>query len=334
MERGKLGKKMEYRRLGRTGLNVSVISLGSGGENRLGQSRHTSPRSIHQLVRHALELGINFFDTASTYEHSESLLGAALRGVPRENYYLATKVPPVSAHRLMSAAEARRLVERSLQSLGVEELDILQLHRVTAETYAETRDRLMPELQKLRAEGKVRYLGITESSRRDEQHRMLERALRDDLFDTVMVAYHLANTTAEDKIFPLAQAHDAGVIGMAAARHQVFRSAVTRLRLFSRTMTSLVMSPPSWERLKIRLQEGRSLLLRPGPKWTPPVSRAGGGSPLVLPAAAYTFAVSQPAIATVLTGTTEVAHLEQNVAAALAPAMTLQEIKQLRALLY
>jgi hypothetical protein len=113
----------------------------------------------------------------------------------------------------------------------------------------------------------------------------------------------------------------------------VFRSAATRLKLFSRTMTSLVLSPPPMDRLKVRLLEGPAVLFRRGPKQAPPVLRAGGGSPLVLPAAAYTFALSQPAIATVLTGTTDVAHLEQNVAAALAPAMTLNEIRQLRALL-
>ena len=77
-------KRMEYRRLGRTGLNVSTLSLGSGGPNRFGQSLYAPAKNIIRLVRYALELGINFFDTASTYGQSESLLGEALQGVPRD----------------------------------------------------------------------------------------------------------------------------------------------------------------------------------------------------------------------------------------------------------
>ena len=324
---------MQFRRLGRTGLNVSVLSLGSGGENRFGQSRYVSSQTIHRLVRYALELGVNFFDTASDYEQSEALLGKALRGVPRNDYFLATKVLPLDKNRLISATEARRVVERSLHRLGVDELDIIQLHRVTPEFYEETREHLLPELEKLRTEGKVRYIGITESTRHDSQHQMLARALQDDLFDTVMVAYHLANSSAANEVFPLAQANDVGVISMAAARHQVFRSGAARLKLFSRIVASLVASPPDRVRLKGRILEGITSLSKSTPRQEIPVSRKCGGKPLLLPAAAYTFAASQPAISTVLTGTTDRAHLEQNIEAALAPAVTLDEVEQLLALL-
>lgn len=96
---------MEYRRLGRTGLNVSILSLGSGGPNRFGQSLYGSGKNIIRLVRQALELGINFFDTASTYGQSESLLGEALQGVPRDRYFVCTKVLPVNRGALISTAE-------------------------------------------------------------------------------------------------------------------------------------------------------------------------------------------------------------------------------------
>ena len=85
---------VEYRQLGRTNLSVSLLGIGSGGANRLGQ-RHGSDRTdSHRLVRHALDLGINFFDTAPTYGDSESLLGEALAGVPRQSYVLGTKFAP------------------------------------------------------------------------------------------------------------------------------------------------------------------------------------------------------------------------------------------------
>ena len=308
-----------------------MLALGSGGENRFGQLRHVSRKRIHRLVRRALDLGINFFDTAGAYGQSESMLGEALKGVPRDSWYVATKLLPRGTSGVIGAAAARSLVERSLRRLGVEALDIIQLHRVSADAYAETRDRLVPELQKLRAEGKVRYIGITESSRFDADHRMLTLALQDDLFDSVMVAYHLANRSAENVVFPLAREKDVGVIAMTVARHQVYRNTGERLKLCCRVAASLVTSPPGPDRLMERLSAGASALFRPGPRQALPVARAGGGKPLQLPAAAYTFAASQPAIATVLTGTTNLGHLEQNLEAVLAPALTEEEIEKLRA---
>jgi aryl-alcohol dehydrogenase-like predicted oxidoreductase len=324
---------MQYRRLGRTGLNVSMLSLGSGGPNRFGQSRYTPRNSILRLVRHALELGINFFDSASSYGQSETLLGKALQGVPRDGYYLSTKVLPVNRHTIISAAEARRLVKQSLHRLGLEELDILHLHRVTPQFYEKVRDRLMPELERLRAEGKIRYIGITESSHLDPQHRMMKHALQDDCFDTVMVAYNLANLSAEEELFPLAMTKDVGVIGMVAARHLVSRSAGERLKLLSRALVSLAASPPGRDKLKIRLQGVLSTLKPTTAGQIIPVPRDSGGEPLLLPRAGYTFAVSHPAIATVLTGTNDLSHLEQNLEATLAPALTSEEVRLLRVML-
>ena len=109
------GERMQYRKLGRTGLMVSLLSLGSGGPNRFGQSRHIPRENILRLVRHALDLGINFFDTASGYGRSESLLGEALRGVPRDRFYLATKLSPVNRNAVIDVTEAVWRVEQSLQ---------------------------------------------------------------------------------------------------------------------------------------------------------------------------------------------------------------------------
>ena len=82
---------MEYRPLGRTNLLVSVLGLGTGGANRLGQARQADPAEMHRFVRHALDLGINVIDTAPMYDDSESVLGDALVGVKRDSYILATK---------------------------------------------------------------------------------------------------------------------------------------------------------------------------------------------------------------------------------------------------
>ena len=324
---------MQYRRLGRTGLQVSILSLGSGGPNQFGQMRHVARRDILGLVRRALDLGINYFDTASGYGESEALLGEALQGVPRDSYRVASKFFPRRGSTFLDVSEARRLVERSLRRLRVDALDIAYFHRVRPQHYTQTMERLMPLLQDLRAAGKIRHIGISESSKRDPQHRMLEHALRDDLFDAVMVAYALADSRAEQVILPRAQAQDVGVVGMVAARNLVGRTAGERIALFLAALRSLVASPTSPGTLPIRLVDALGTL-RPGRlRGKPMIARKGGKGELQLPSAGYTFALSHPAVATVLTGTNNPAHLLQNVAAALAPALTPEEILELRELL-
>ena len=324
---------MQYRRLGRTGLNLSVLSLGSGGPNQFGQMRYVPKKDICALVRRALDFGINYFDTANAYTNSEILLGEALRGIPRDRFYLSSKVFPLHENAFINAADVRRRVEQSLRKLGVDTLDIFCFHKVRPELYDETTERLMPALQDLRAEGKIRHIGITESSNHDPQHRMLKRALQDNLFDTIMVSYHMVNRSAELEIFPLAQAKDVGVIGMLPARHLVSRNLRERSMVFSRALRACLASKPTPNDLIIRLRVALSALLQAGSNRQPSVIRESGEDSLVLPAAAYTFAISQPAITTVLTGTTNSVHLEQNVRAALARALTPKEIDQLQILL-
>ena len=88
---------MHYRTLGRTGIEVSLLSLGSGGAKMLGQADGLTQREQTALVRRALDLGVNLFDTSQGYGDSEAILGRALEGVPRDSYFLATKWPPVTA---------------------------------------------------------------------------------------------------------------------------------------------------------------------------------------------------------------------------------------------
>ena len=106
---------------------------------------------------------------------------------------------------------------------------------------------------------------------------MLKCALQDDLFDTIMVAYHLANIAAEAEVFPLARAQDVGVIAMTAARHFVPRSLLERLKLLSGFLAGLVMSPPAPGQLKVRLLKTLPALAHPGPKPGPPITRTGEG---------------------------------------------------------
>ena len=85
---------MEYRRLGRTNIDVSFVSLGTGGPSRLGQRTHGDEQRSKSLVAAALDEGVNLIDTAANYSDSEAILGRALRDVSRDRYYIATKFNP------------------------------------------------------------------------------------------------------------------------------------------------------------------------------------------------------------------------------------------------
>lgn len=147
---------MEYRRLGETELDVSVMGLGTGGPSMFGQKTGADQRRRDRLVRRALELGINFFDSSPAYGDSEEMLGHALNGVPRDQYVLATKLVPVPppSDQVLSPQEAIASVEASLTRLRVDSVDILQLHGVAPEHYRWVVDTLLPCVQRLREQGK------------------------------------------------------------------------------------------------------------------------------------------------------------------------------------
>ena len=152
---------MEYRTLGRTGLSVSLVSLGSGGPSQLGQNTSVPESEVHTLLHTALDMGINLIDTAAGYGKSEEILGRALKTVDRNRYYIATKTRPVRENRILSASELAHQVETSLKRLQLETIDIFQFHGVQRNEYDGVRDSLVSTAQKLKSQGKIRFIGIT-----------------------------------------------------------------------------------------------------------------------------------------------------------------------------
>ena len=181
---------MEYRKLGRTGLDVSLVSLGTGGPSGFGQSRGAAFEEQYALVHGALDMGINFFDTAAGYRESEELLGRTLKDVPRDRYIIATKcslTPTFQSTELLPADNVIEQCDRSLTRLGIDAIDVYQLHGVRPEAYEVTVERFYPVLQKLQEQGKIRFIGITETFQTDPAHKMLEHAVPTGLWDTIMV---------------------------------------------------------------------------------------------------------------------------------------------------
>jgi len=288
---------MQYRNLGQTGLRVSLLSLGSGGPSQFGQKKYIPKPHIIDLVSFALEMGINFFDTASVYGESEAILGEALKKVPRDRFIIATKFSPISEGRISSPESVIKSVERSLKKLRIDTIDLLQFHIVTPDIYCEVTESLMTVLENLRSEGKFRFLGITESTSRDRGHEMLRMALKDDIFDTIMVAYGPANTAAEENILRTAGKKDIGVICMASVREiaRLLRSTGNNIPGFKERNSEMFWSHHTQD-------TGSSL-----------TDRLESSNP----AFAYKYSISHPDVSTVLTGTTDIEHLVNNALAVL-----------------
>lgn len=293
---------MEYRTLGRTGWRVSLLGLGTGGVSMLGQRYELPPEASAKLVRHALERGLNMFDTAPTYGDSEERLGLALQAVPRETYYLSTKFQPYDGEAIYPAADLRQTLEQSLQRLKTDYIDLLYLHGVPPERYAATNDQLLAELQQARQEGLVRAIGLTERYQTDHAHQMARQAIRDGHYDVLMVGLNLMSPDAMTSVLPLAHEHNVGIVVMCAVR-TVLVDPVQRTRFLER-----------WE------QEG---LLKSGTvDHDDPFGFLLDEHAPTIPAAAYKFAAAHPGASSVLTGTASVEHFDENLDAILGPRLS------------
>ncbi|MNB76038.1 L-glyceraldehyde 3-phosphate reductase [compost metagenome] len=150
---------MKYRRLGKSGLKVSEIGLGSWLTYGSATAEETAVACIHK----AYELGINFFDTSNSYNGAEKVVGSALHAYPRSSYVLATKVffPQGQGpnERGLSRKHIIEQCDASLKRLGTDYIDLYQCHRFDHETPVEETLRALDDLT---AQGKILYAGVSE----------------------------------------------------------------------------------------------------------------------------------------------------------------------------
>ncbi len=288
---------MQYRRLGRTNLRVSLLGLGSGGRSRLGQAHGLDQDAVTRIVRQALDQGVNVIDTAPAYGRSEELLGSALDGVPRDQYILGTKMLPVENDVMQPAEALRASLENSLRLLRIDHVDVLYLHAVAPEWVDRVLERFREPLEQLQRDGLVRFLGVTEAFNDDHQHLALRAILPLGLFDVAMVGYNVLSPAPVQHVFPLAQADDVGVVVMCAVRGVLLQPQRIREVVAEWKAAGLLAADA------VPDDEPLDWLLGP---WADSV-----------PAAAYKFAAAHPAVSTVLTGTGRLEHLTQNLAAIL-----------------
>lgn len=285
---------MQYRALGRSGINVSLLSLGTGGASHFGQKTGVDDAGRKRLVDKAIALGVNLFDTSEQYGASEELLGNALVGVPRDKYILATKWSYRPGGKLADADALVTAVERSLRLLKTDVIDIMQFHGILPGDYDQVMERYIPTMLSLRDQGKIRLIGFTEMMTLDPKHGVPLQAVtkHPDVWDVVMLKYGILNQWAAKEVLPLAEKHGIGILNMAPVRQTLTRES-DRRTLFD-----------SWK--ADRTVEVSSLDDEKPFDWL-----VHGDVESVIDAG-YRFAAMHSGISTVLTGTANVEHFEAN----------------------
>src|SRR6516162_4063112 len=200
---------MEYVTLGRTGLRVSVAGLGCGGFRQLGVAQGKTEDDEIAIIRQAGYLGVNLFDAAAAYG-TEAVLGRAIKSVRRDEVVITTKAPFSFSNPHSTPEGIVASLDNSLRQLDTSYVDVYQLHGVPPRSYDHALNELAPALLKEKAKGKFRHLGITETAPHDPEHKMLQRALADGLWDVALVGFNMMHQNARVAVFPLSRRHRVG----------------------------------------------------------------------------------------------------------------------------
>jgi len=203
---------MQYRRLGRSGLKVSEVALGSW----LTYGRSVDEPSAGQIVRRAYELGINFFDTANVYARgaAEEIVGKAVAELPRDTFVLATKVFfPMGDRPTQSGLSRKHILEQadaSLKRLGTEYVDLYQAHRYDSDAPLDETLRAFDDLVR---SGKVLYVGVSNWSANQimEAHALSEQMGLDRIVSSQPV-YNMLRREAEKDLLPTCETLGVGQV--------------------------------------------------------------------------------------------------------------------------
>jgi aryl-alcohol dehydrogenase-like predicted oxidoreductase len=297
---------MKTRPLGSTGFQVSEVSLGGLFLGKLGGGR--DPLAT---LSKAADLGINLVDTAPAYQGSEEALGLALKqGGLRKKFWIATKwwaYGEGGKELITDPAALRKNVEGSLTRLQTDHIELFQFHSVThpGDVAKLCRDETQAELAKLKNEGKLLHVGLSNEGKDDPSDARLAEALESGRFDTVMPELLLFRQGPAKKLLPLAKAKGKGVISITPLGQSAWGLGLRDKKALLASMELYIRQGKLPDKAPYRDDSVLDFLLD---EHTPDVASA-----------ALRFCLSHPEVSTVCCGSNDPAHLEANAAQSAAP---------------
>lgn len=310
---------MKRRTFGRTGWQVSELGYGMWGMANWSGSDDAESRQSLQL---ALDMGVNFFDTAWAYAEgrSERMLGELVRANPGRRIYTATKVPPKNRmwpsqrgdklEDVFPVGYAREYLEKSLENIGTDSVDLLQYH-VWEDAWADD-DRWQREMDDLKSEGLIHAVGI--SINRWEPWNGVT-TVRGGHVDAVQVIYNIFDQDPEDELFPICREMNVGVIA--------------RVPFDEGSLTGTLTKQSSWPKGDFRTLYFAKENLEPTVDRVEDLKQLVPGD-MTLPEMALRFILSNDDVDTVIPGMRRPAHVRANIAAADAGPLPSRLIQRLR----
>jgi aryl-alcohol dehydrogenase-like predicted oxidoreductase len=296
---------MNYRKLGKSNFEISEIGYGAwgiGGKQWLGGSDDESVLAL----RRAIELGVNFIDTALAYGdgHSEKLVGRVVREIPQK-IFVATKVPPkdrvwpaqpgVGIQQVFPYDYIVRSAEESLRHLGLDAIDLLQLHVWNPEWVE--REEWRKAFEDLKRSGKVRAVGVSLSEHDPDSGLSV---VRTGLIDAVQVIYNIFDQLPENQLLPLCLAENVGVLA---------RVPLDEGGLSGHLDEHTKFPPGDFREYYFRGDRKKQVVQHVD------ALRRDLGADVNLPEVALRFCLSDPAVSTVIPGMRTRRHAESNAAA-------------------
>ena len=296
---------MKYRKLGRTGFEISEIGFGAwgiGGKQWLGGNDDESTRAL----RRAMELGFNFIDTALAYGdgHSEKLVGKIIRDATHR-MYIATKIPPknhlwparpgIGIENVFPYDYILRCTDDSLRNLKRDTIDLQQLHVWNPEWLE--REEWRRAFEELKISGKVRAVGV---SINDHQPDSALDLIRTGLVDAVQVIYNIFDPIPQQNLFPLAQQKNVGVLARVPFDEGSLTGQVTEETAFD---------PKEFRAFYFRGDRKKQVV-----EHVARLQKDLAGANGSLAEIALRFTISHPAVSTVIPGMRTVRNVERNAA--------------------
>ncbi len=264
-----------------------------------------------RLVQVAMDIGVNYIDTAAVYG-TEEIVGKAIKAVPRDQIHVATKASIREGMELIPVADVIASLETSLRKLNTNYVDVFQFHAVPPALYSRIREEYAPALLREKEKGKFRHLGLTETPPNDPAGEMLIEASQDPIWEVVMLGFHMMHQVARRNCFPGTMANGIGTVIMF-----VVRSIFSIPGRLEESMAQLIVEKrvPDW------LDGDNPLGF---------LVRDGGADSII--DAAYRYARHEPGTDVILFGSGVEEHIRTNIASILQPPLPAEDLVRLEEL--